>query len=203
MQNAANELLFMKQSYRSYTQNQLKRRENKFLDIFRHGQNFPTPQDIEKDLFSPYKPLEKAARTIFMNKHIPDTSTTVQLYNKALIDLYKKEQNKINKQQKDLERKEDLVALKKKGPQITSAVSWDPELWDAIDCEDPYVKMWAERYHKLLVKGVPSCHREMQVAAKALHGALKDYKYNLQQQVEKERKTLEEMRLTRNSKICT
>ena len=102
--------------------------------------------------------------------------------------------------QRNLERKEDLVALKKKGPQITSAVSWDPELWDAVDCEDPYVKMWAERYHKLLVKKVPSCHRDMQVAAKALHGALKDYKYNLQQQVEKERKTLDELRLTKELK---
>ena len=90
--DAANELLLMKQSYRSYTQNQLKRRENKFLDTFRHGRNFPTPQDIEKDLFSPYKPLEKAARVIFMNKH--DTATTVQLYNKALIDQYKKVQSR-------------------------------------------------------------------------------------------------------------
>ena len=198
--DAANELLLMKQSYRSYTKNQLKRRENKFLDTFRHGRNFPTPQDIEKDLFSPYKPLEKAARTIFMNKHIPDTATTVQLHNKALIDLYKKVQSKINVKQMNLERKEDLVSMKKKGPQITSAVSWDPELWDAVDCEDPYVKMWAGKYHKLLMKKVPSCHPDMQVAAKALHGALKDYKYRVQQEVKKDQKILDELRLTQELK---
>ena len=198
--DAANELLLMKQSYRSYTKNQLKRRENKFLDTFRHGRNFPTPQDIEKDLFSPYKPLEKAARTIFMNKHIPDTATTVQLYNKAVIDLYKKVQSKINVKQMNLERKEDLVSMKKKGPQITSAVSWDPELWDAVDCEDPYVKMWAGKYHKLLMKKVPSCHPDMQVAAKALHGALKDYKYRVQQEVKKDQKILDELRLTQELK---
>ena len=187
----------MKQSHRSYTKNQLKRRENKFIDTFRHGRNFPTPQDLEKDLFSPYKPLRDAARVIFMNKHIPDTATTVQLYNKGLIDLYKKVQTKINLKQMNLERKEDLMSLKKKGPQITSAVSWDPELWEAVDCEDPYVKMWAEKYHKMLMKKVPSCHPDMMVAAKALHSALKDYKYRVKQQVEKDQKTLDELRLTK------
>ena len=164
----------MKQSYRSYTKNQLRRRENKFLDIFKHGRNSPTPQALEDDLLSPYKPLQDAARVIFGNKHIPDTATTVQLYNKALVDLYKKVQHKKNVKQMDLERKEDLKSLKKRGPQITSAVSWDPELWEAVDCEDPYVKMWAEKYHKMLVKNVPSCHPDMLVAAKALNGALKD-----------------------------
>ena len=188
--NAANDLLLMKQSHRSYTKNQLKRRENKFIDIFRHGKNFPTPQDLEKDLFSPYKPLRDAARVIFMNKHIPDTATTVQIYNKGLIDLYKKVQTKKNLKQMNLERKEDQMLLKKKGPQITNAVSWDPELWEAVDCEDPYVKMWAEKYHKMLIKKVPSCHPDMMVAAKALHSALKDYKYRVKQQVrEGSRKT--------------
>ena len=138
--NAANELLLMKQSHRSYTKNQLKRRENKFIDIFRHGKNFPTPQDLEKDLFSPYKPLRDAARIIFMRKNLSDTAATVQIYNKGLIDLYKKEQIKKNLQQMNLERKEDQKSLKKRGPQITNAVSWDPELWKAVDCEDPYVK---------------------------------------------------------------
>ena len=199
--NAANELLLMKQSYRSYTKNQLKRRENKFLDTFRHGRNFPTPQDIEKDLFSPYKPLEKAARTIFMNKHIPDTATTVQLYNKALIDLYKKEQNQDQCASRCIwKEKKTWWSMKKKGPQVTSAVSWDEELWDAVDCEDPYVKMWAGKYHRLLVKKVPSCHPDMQVATKALHGALKDYKYRVQQEVKRDQKILDELRLTQELK---
>ena len=78
-----------------------------------------------------------------MNKHRSDPAATVQIYNKGLIDLYKKVQTKKNLQQMSLERKEDQKALKKRGPQITNAVSWDPELWEAVDCEDPYVKMWA------------------------------------------------------------
>ena len=195
--NAANELLLMKQSYRSYTHNQLRRRENKFLDTFKHGRNFPTPQALEEDLLSPYKPLQDAARVIFGNKHIPDTATTVQLYNKALVDLYKKVQHQKNVKQMNLERKEDMKYLKRRGPQITSAVSWDPELWEAVDCEDPYVKMWAEKYHKLLVKNVPSCHRDMQVAAKALNGALKDYKYRIQQDLKQDQKKLDEVKLTK------
>ena len=195
--NATNELLLMKQSYRSYTKNQLKRRENKFMDTFKHGRNFPTPQDLEKDLFSPYKPLQDAARVIFGNKHVPDTPTVVQLYNKALVDLYKREQAKKNQKQMNLERKENLKSLKKMGPQITSAVSWDPELWEAVDCEDPYVKMWAEKYHKMLVKKVPSCHPDMIVAAKALNGALKDYKYRIKQDLKKDQKKLDEMKLTK------
>ena len=195
--NAANDLLLMKQTHRSYTKNQLKRREGKFLDIFRHGKNFPTPQDIEKDLFSPYKPLRDAARVIFMNKHRSDPAATVQIYNKGLIDLYKKVQTKKNLQQMNLERKEDQIALKKKGPQITNAVSWDPELWEAVDCEDPYVKMWAVKYHKMLVKKVPSCHPDMVVAVKALNSALKDYKYRLKQQVKKDQEKLDEARLTK------
>ena len=153
----------MKQSHRSYTKNQLKRRENKFLDIFRHGKNFPTPQDLEKDLFSPHKPLRDAARTIFQKKHLDDPAAVVQIYNKGLIDLYKKVQTKKNLQQTLLEKKE-AQKTKKQGPQITNAVSWDPELWEAVDCEDPYVKMWAEKYHKMLVKKVPSCHPDMVVA---------------------------------------
>ena len=195
--DAANELFMMKQSHRSYTKNQLKRRENKFLDIFRHGKNFPTPQDLEKDLFSPYKPLRDAARNIFMRKNPTDTAATVQIYNKGLIDLYKKEQIKKNLQQMHLERKEDQMSLKRKGPQITSAVSWDQELWEAVDCEDPYVKMWAEKYHKMLVKKVPTCHPDMVVATKALNSALKDYKYRLKQEVRKEQEKLDEMKLTK------
>ena len=194
---AANELLLMKQSYRSYTRNQLRRREHKFLDIFKHGGNFPTPQALEEDLLSPYKPLQDAARVIFGNKHIPDTATTVQLYNHALIELYKKVQHKKNMKQWDLERKEDLKSLKRRGPQITSAVSWDPELWEAVDCEDPYVKMWAEKYHKLLVKNVPSCHPDMLVAAKALNGALKDYKYRIKEDLRRDQKKLDENKLTK------
>ena len=194
--NAANDLLLMKQTHRSYTKNQLKRRESKFLDIFRHGKNFPTPQDLEKDLFSPYKPLRDAARTIFLNKHISDPAATVQIYNKGLIDLYKKVQTKKNLQQILLDKKEAQMA-KKQGPQITNAVSWDPELWEAVDCEDPYVKMWAEKYHKMLMKKVPSCHPDMVVAVKALNCALKDYKYRLKQEVRKEKEQLDEIKLTK------
>ena len=120
-----------------------------------------------------------------MRKNPTDTAATVQIYNKGLIDLYKKEQIKKNLQQMHLERKEDQMSLKRKGPQITNAVSWDPELWEAVDCEDPYVKMWAEKYHKMLVKKVPSCHPDMVVATKALNSALKDYKYRLKQEVKK------------------
>ena len=97
----------------------------------------------------------------------------------------------------DLERKEDLKSLKRRGPQITSAVSWDPELWEAVDCEDPYVKMWAEKYHKLLVKNVPSCHPDMLVAAKALNGALKDYKYRIKEDLRRDQKKLDENKVTK------
>ena len=97
----------------------------------------------------------------------------------------------------NLERKEDQIALKKKGPQITNAVSWDPELWEAVDCEDPYVKMWAVKYHKMLVKKVPSCHPDVVVAVKALNSALKDYKFRLKHEVRKEKEQLDEQRLTK------
>ena len=97
----------------------------------------------------------------------------------------------------DQERKEDLKSLKRRGPQITSAVSWDPELWEAIDCEDPYVKLWAEKYHKMLVKNVPSCHPDMLVAAKALNGALKDYKYRIKEDLQKDQKKLDEIKLSK------
>ena len=194
--NAANELFMMKQNHRSYTKNQLKRRENRFLDIFRHGKNFPTPQDLEKDLFSPHKPLRDAARTIFQKKHLDDPSAVVQIYNKGLIDLYKKVQTKKNLQQTLLEKKE-AQKTKKQGPLITNAVSWDPELWEAVDCEDPYVKMWAQNYHKMLLKKVPSCHPDMVVTIKALNSALKDYKLRMKQEVRKEQEKLDEMRLTK------
>ena len=70
-------------------------------------------------------------------------------------------------------------------------------MWEAVDCEDPYVKMWAEKYHKMLVKKVPSCHPDMVVATKALNSALKDYKYRLKQKVKKDQGKLDEMRLTK------
>ena len=114
--NAANELLLMKQSWRSYTHNQLRRRENKFLDTFKHGRNFPTPQALEEDLLSPYKPLKDAAKVIFENKHIPDTATTVQLYNKALVDLYKKVQHQKNMKQQNDGEKRQSEGLEEKGP---------------------------------------------------------------------------------------
>ena len=84
--NAANDLLLMKQTHRSYTKNQLKRRENKFMDIFRSGRNFPTPDDLQKDLISPHKPLRDAARVLYLNKNNSDPSGTVQIYNKGLIE---------------------------------------------------------------------------------------------------------------------
>ena len=194
--NAANDLLLMKQTHRSYTKNQLKRRENKFMDIFRSGRNFPTPQDLQKDLFSPHKPLRDAARVLYLNKNHVDLAATVQIYNKGLIELYKKEQTKKNLQQSILDRKETQMA-KKQGPQISNAVSWDPELWEAVDCEDPYVKMWAVKYHKMLLKKVPSCHPDMVVVIKALNSALKDYKFRMKQEVRREQEKLEEMRLSK------
>ena len=57
--NAANDLLLMKQTHRSYTKNQLRRRENKFIDIFLSGKNFPTPEDVEKDLLLSLQTIER------------------------------------------------------------------------------------------------------------------------------------------------
>ena len=196
--NAANDLLLMKQAHRSYTQNQLRRKENKFMDIFRSGRNFPTPDDLEKDLHSPHKPLRDAARSLFMNKMNKNRPLveTVQEYNKGLIDQYRKVQTKNNVRQGILERKEANMA-RRRGPQISSAVSWDPELWEAVDCEDPYVKMWAENYHKLLRKNVPSCHPDMIVVVKALNCALKEYNQRMKKEVQKEKEKLEEMKITK------
>ena len=196
--SAANDLLKMKQAHRSYTQNQLRRRENKFMDTFRSGRNFPTPDDLEKDLYSPHKPLRDAARSLFMNKMNKNRPLveTVQEYNKGLIDQYRKVQINNNVRQGILERKEANMA-KKRGPQISSAVSWDPELWEAVDCEDPYVKMWAENYHKLLRRNVPSCHPDMIVVVKALNSALKEYNERMKKEVQKEKEKLEEMNITK------
>ena len=194
--NAANDLLLMKQTHRSYTKNQLKRRENKFIDIFLSGRNFPTPQDLQKDLFSPHKPLRDAARVLYLNKNNSDPAATVQIYNKGLMEQYKKEQTKKNLQQIILDRKEAQMA-KKKGPHMSIKESWDPELWDAVDCEDPYVQMWAVKYHKMLLKKVPSCHPDMVVVIKALNSALKEYKQRMKQEVKKEQEKLEEIRLTK------
>ena len=142
--------------------------------------------------------MRDAARSLYLsklNRDRSDVAETVQVYNKGLIDQYRKVQIKRNVQQGILERKEANMA-KKRGPQITSAVSWDPELWEAVDCEDPYVKMWAEKYHKMLKKNVPSCHSDMVVVVKALNSALKDYKYRLKQEMKKDQEELEEMRMT-------
>ena len=92
--NAANDLLLMKQTHRSYTKNQLKRRENKFIDIFLSGRNFPTPQDLQKDLFSPHKPLRDAARALYLNKNNSDPAATAQIYNKGLVQAVQEEANK-------------------------------------------------------------------------------------------------------------
>ena len=140
--------------------------------------------------------MRDAARVLYLNKNNSNPAATVQIYNKGLIELYKKEQTKKNLQQSVLDRKEAQMA-KKMGPQISNAVSWDPELWDAVDCEDPYVKMWAVKYHKMLLKKVPSCHPDMVVVIKALNSALKDYKLRMKQEVKKEQEKLDEMRLTK------
>ena len=194
--NAANDLLLMKQAHRSYTKNQLKRREHKFLDIFRSGRNVPTPTDLQKDLFSPDKPLRDAARVIYLNTDNSDPAATVQIYNKGLIEQYKKVQTKKNLKQSILDRKEAQMA-KKIGPQIANAVSWDPELWEAVDCEDPCVKMWAVRYHQLLLQKIPKNHPDMVVVLRALNSALKDYKWKLKQEVMKGNDQLDELKLSK------
>ena len=201
--NKANDLYVMKQSPRSYTRNQLRRREHKFLDIFMSGKNFPTPQDLQKDLFSPHLPLREAARVLYLRKNNPDPAATVQIYNKGLIELYKQVQTKKNLQQNIEERKETQSTKKpmpgktRKGPQIINAVSWDPELWEAVDCEDPHVKMWAVKYHQMLLRKIPKSHPDMGIVLRALHGALKDYKMKLKQQVMEEKAQLDEMKLTK------
>ena len=201
--NKANDILLMKQAHRSYTKNQLRRREHKFLDAFLSGKNVPTPKDLQKDLFSPHKPLREAARVIYLRKDNPDPAATVQIYNKGLIELYKKVQTKKNLQQSLKERKEAQVTKtampgkKRKGPQITNAVSWDPELWEAVDCQDPYVKMWAVQYHQMLLKGIPKTNDDMQFVIGALNRALKDYQRKLKEQVEKKKAQLDEMKLSK------
>ena len=194
--NAANELLLMKQTHRSYTQNQLKRRENRFIDIFLSGKNFPTSQDLQKDLFSPHKALRDAARVLYLNKNNSDPAATAQIYNKGLVEQYKKEQIKKNLQQSILDKKEAQMA-KKNDPYVPLKECWDPELWEAVECEDPYVKMWAVKYHKMLVKKVPSCHPDMVVVIKALNCALKEYKQRMKEKVQEEQEKLEEMKLTK------
>ena len=64
----------------------------------------------------------------FEKKHLQITAATVQMYNKGLIDLYKKEQIKKNLQKMHLERKEDQMSLKRKGPQITNASILGPRV---------------------------------------------------------------------------
>ena len=194
--NKANDLLLMKQAHISYTKNQLRRREHKFLDVFRSGKNVPTPKDLQKDLFSPHKPLRDAARVIYLRTNNPDHAATVQIYNKGLIELYKKVQTKKNLQQSIKERKESQVT-KKKGPQITNAVSSDSELWEGVDCEDPHVKMWAVQYHQLLLKETPKSQPDMVMVFRALNSALKDYKRKLKEQVMEENAQLDEMRLSK------
>ena len=204
--NKANDLLLMKQSHRSYTKNQLRRREHQFLDVFRSGKNAPTTKDLQKDLFSPHKPLRDAARILYLRSDNPDPAATVQIYNKGLIELYKKVQTKKNLQQSLKERKEIQVNKKatpgktKRGPQITNAVSWDPELWEAVDCEDPHVKRWAIHYHQLLLKGIPKKHPEMVLVLRSLNSALKDYNRRLKEQVMRENAQLEEMKLSKELK---
>ena len=59
--DAANELFMMKQSHRSYTKNQLKRRENKFLDIFRHGKELPYPSGSGERSFLSLQAFERCS----------------------------------------------------------------------------------------------------------------------------------------------
>ena len=201
--NKANDLYVMKQSPRSYTRNQLRRREHKFLDIFISGKNFQTPQDLQKDFFSPHLPLREAARVLYLRKDNPDPAATVQIYNKGLIELYKKVKTKKNLQQSIKERKETQSTKKpmpgktRKGPQIINAVSWDPELWEAVDCEDPHVRMWAVKYHQMLLRKIPKSHPDMGIVLRALNGALKDYNMKLKQQVMEENAQLDEMKLSK------
>ena len=147
--------------------------------------------------------MRDAARVIYLRPDNPDLAATVQVYNKGLIDFYKKVQTKKNLVQKVKERKETQVTKTsmpgktRKGPQISNAVSWDPELWEAVDCEDPYVKMWAVQYHQLLLKGIPKTNDDMEFVMGALNRALKDYKRKLKEQVETEKAQLEELKLSK------
>ena len=81
----AHDILLIKQSYRSYTQNQLTRRENKFLDVFKSGRNIPGSEYLQKDISSVYKPLRDAAMFIHLNIYNPDPAASVQRYNHELI----------------------------------------------------------------------------------------------------------------------
>ena len=201
--NKANDILCMKQAHRSYTKNQLRRREHKYLDVFRSGKNVPTSKHLQKDLFLPYQPLRDAARVIYLNKNNPDPVATVQIYNKELIDFYRKVQTKKNLQESQKERREAQINKEatpgktRIGPQIINAVPWDPELWEAVDCEDPHVKMWAEKYHQLLLKRIPKTHPDMELVLRALNRALKDYNGRLRKQVMSENIQLEELKLSK------
>ena len=89
----------------------------------------------------------------------------------------------------------------RKGPQITNAVSWDPELWEAVDCQYPFVKMWAVQYHQMLLnRKSPKQMMIWQLVLRALHGALRDYKMKLKQQVLEEKVKLDEMKLSKELK---
>ena len=70
------------------------------------------PRTCRKNLFSPHKPLRDAARVLYLRGDNPDPAATVQIYNKGLIELYKKVQTKKNLQQSLKERKE--IQVKKK-----------------------------------------------------------------------------------------
>ena len=85
----------------------------------------------------------------------------------------------------------------RKGPQIINAVSWDPELWEAVACEDPHVRMWAVQYHQLLLKGIPKAHPDMTFVLRSLNSALKDYNRKLKEQVMEENAQLDEMKLSK------
>ena len=86
---------------------------------------------------------------------------------------------------------------KKNDPYRLIKGCWDPELWEAVECEDPYVQMWAVKYHKMLLKKVPSCHPDMVVVVKALNCALKEYKQRMKQEVKKDQEKLDEIKLTK------
>ena len=59
------------------------------------------------------------------------------------------------------------------------------------------MKMWAIKYHQMLLRKVPKSHPDMGIVLRALHGALKDYKMKLKQQVMEEKAQLEEMKLSK------
>ena len=57
--------------------------------------------------------MRDAARALYLNKNNSDPAATAQIYNKGLVEQYKKEQTKKNLQQSILDRKEAQMAKKR------------------------------------------------------------------------------------------